>query len=198
MLRLKFLAGLFEHPYADPDEAERRDEHRRRPGAGARGGARVAGAAQERQARAAARPREGQASSPSSGPTRPTCISAATARTRAAASACCRDIKDKAGPAWRLAYAEGTPHHRRAGQTGATTRSTAADPAKNAQRIAEAVKVATHRRRHRRRHRHQRIDVARGLCRQPSRRRGHARSDRQPAGAGRRSSSPRASPSWSC
>ena len=194
MLRLKFLAGLFEHPYADADEAERVTNT---PDAQAL----ALDAARESlvllkndKQRAAARPREGQDARRRSGRTRPTSISAATARIPGRGVSILQGIKDKAGRGeGRLR--RGLPHHRRARRAGAPTRSSPADPAKNAQRIADAVKIASTADAIVAVDRHERIDVARSLCRQPPRRHGDARPD-QPAGAiwSTRSSRP-ASPS---
>ena len=75
-----------------------------------------------------------------SGPTRPTCTSAATARIPGAASACSRASRTR--PARRRGgLRRRHPDHRMPASWG-NNEVTPADPVKNAQRIAEAVKIA--------------------------------------------------------
>ena len=178
MLRLKFLAGLFEHPYTDADAA---DAVPNTPDA---------------QALALDAARESLVLLKNDKQTLP--LDRAKVRTLAVIGPNAADlhlggysedpgrgvsilqgIKDKAGSV-HVVYAEGCRITEEPPSWGRDT-VVPADPVKNKQRIADAVKVAKTADVIVAVDRHERIDIARSLRRQPSRRHGHARPD-QPAG----------------
>ncbi len=130
--RLKFLAGLFEHPYADPDEAERVDEYGRCAGGRPRRRQGIVGPAEESTAVGcrwiarivhtlavvgpnAADPHFGGYSE---GP-------------RPRHEHFARGIKSTRRGPWKIVYAEGCRITEGAGRSGTVTRLRLADPAKN-------------------------------------------------------------------
>jgi beta-glucosidase len=140
VLRLKFLAGLFEHPYADPDEAERVTN------------------TPDAQALALEAARQSMVLLKNERATLP--LDRSTIKRLAVVGPDAGDVhlggysenpgrgvsvlqglKDKAGPGIEVAYSEGT---RITEEPASWDRNqiTPGDPVKNAQRIADAVKTA--------------------------------------------------------
>ena len=175
--RAKFLAGLFEDPYVDPDRAEQvsnTPEHQALALEAARRAHRLA---EERGRPAAPGSREAQddrghrAQRQGRPPRRllQRCPAAAwtssTASRRRRAPACASSTR-------RARASPSCP------RTGTGTRSSSAIPCKNRQRIAEAVDRGAPGGRGRGRDRHQRVHLARGLGGQPPRRRRGSSSSR--------------------
>ena len=173
MLRLKFLAGLFEHPYADADEAER-----------------VTNTADAQAlaldaARASLVLLKNDGALPLDraqvqtlaviGPNAADVHLGGYSEDPGRGDSILQGIKNKAGTV-KVVFAEGCRITEGPADWN-RNEVTPADPAKNAQRIAEAVAIARTADADRGRHRHERIHLSRSVGRQPPRRHGRPRPD---------------------
>jgi beta-glucosidase len=140
VLRLKFLAGLFEHPYADPDEAER-VTNTPEAQALALEAARQSMVLLKNEGHALPLDRTKIKRLAVVGPNAADVHLGGYSEQPGRGVSVLQGLKDKAGPGVEIAYAEGT---RITEEPASWDRNqiTPGDPVKNAQRIADAVKVA--------------------------------------------------------
>jgi beta-glucosidase len=140
VLRLKFLAGLFEHPYADPDEAER-VTNTPEAQALALEAARQSMVLLKNEGHALPLDRTKIKRLAVVGPNAADVHLGGYSEQPGRGVSVLQGLKDKAGPGVEIAYSEGT---RITEEPASWDRNqiTPGDPVKNAQRIADAVKVA--------------------------------------------------------
>jgi beta-glucosidase-like glycosyl hydrolase len=140
VLRLKFLAGLFEHPYADPDEAERITNNADAQ-ALALESARASMVLLKNDNNALPLDRSKIKKLAVIGPNAADVHLGGYSENPGRGVSVLQGIKDKAGAGIEIASAEGT---RITEEPASWDRNEiiAGDPAKNAQRIADAVKIA--------------------------------------------------------
>jgi beta-glucosidase-like glycosyl hydrolase len=140
VLRLKFLAGLFEHPYADPDEAERVTNNAEAQ-ALALDSARASMVLLKNDRNALPLDRTKIKKLAVVGPNAGDVHLGGYSENPGRGISVLQGLKDKAGTGIEIAFAEGT-RITEAPASWDRNEVVAGDPAKNAQRIADAVKIA--------------------------------------------------------
>jgi beta-glucosidase-like glycosyl hydrolase len=140
VLRLKFLAGLFEHPYADPDEAERVTNNAEAQ-ALALDSARASMVLLKNDRNALPLDRTKIKKLAVVGPNAGDVHLGGYSENPGRGISVLQGLKDKAGTGIEIAFAEGT-RITEAPASWDRNEVIAGDPAKNAQRIADAVKIA--------------------------------------------------------
>ena len=140
VLRLKFLAGLFEHPYADPDEAER-VTNTADAQALALEAARASLVLLKNDNNTLPFDRSRVHKLAVVGPNAADVHLGGYSEDPGRGISVLQGLRDKAGRGVEIGYAEGTRITESPASWG-NNEVTAADPAKNAQRIAEAIRLA--------------------------------------------------------
>jgi beta-glucosidase len=140
VLRLKFLAGLFEHPYADPDEAER-VTNTADAQALALEAARASMVLLKNDNHTLPLDRSRVKKLAVVGPNAGDVHLGGYSENPGRGVSVLQGMKDKAGAAIEIAYSEG-PRITEEPASWDRNEVVAGDPAKNAQRIADAVKIA--------------------------------------------------------